>query len=117
MMLRWQFNLRALFVAVSIFAVLLAVAAAIGIEMVLGFKGLLLSCGFVLLVTFALTPIDKLRTRLPPLTALICTPLLYCLVSLAFFMFGEAIDQPHPLYERGNWITVSWSQFSPAIPF
>lgn len=105
--LRWyQFSLRSLLIFVTLFACALALVTTLGIELISGFSGLLLSCVLVLLLALALVPIDWVISRLPYWTTFILTPTLYGGLAFAFYVFGEAIDQPHPAYLDGsNWLT------------
>ena len=115
---RFQFSLRTLLAVVTLCTVALSFITTLGRELVLGFSGLALSCVFVLLLALALIPFDGLVSRLPYWTAFIFTPILYGGLTFAFFLFGEAIDQPHPEYLDGNWLThgaAEGSQFAPII--
>ena len=77
----------------------------------LGFSGLAWSCGFVLLLALAFVPFDRVVSRLPYWVSFIFTPILYVGLSFAFFLFGEAIDQPHPAYQTGTWLAYGVAQF------
>ena len=105
--LRWyQYSLRSLLIFVTLFAVALSLVTTLGLELISGFSGLVLSCVFVLLLAFALVPIDWAVSRLPYWTTFIFTPALYGGLAFVFYIFGEAIDQPHPAYLDGsNWLT------------
>jgi hypothetical protein len=105
--LRWyQFSLRSLLIFVTLFAVALALVTTFGIELISGFSGLVLSGVLVLLLALALVPIDWAISRLPYWTTFILTPALYGGLVFAFYVFGEAIDQPHPDFLDGsNWLT------------
>jgi hypothetical protein len=102
---RFQFSLRTVLAVVTLCAVVLAAVKTLGMKLVLGFSGLGLSCGFVLLLALALIPLDRAMSRLSYLASAIFTPFLYGALGFAFFIFGEAIDQPHPDYAEGNWLT------------
>jgi hypothetical protein len=110
--LRWfQYSLRSLFVLTTLVAIGMSLIATLGLELVIGFSGLVLSCGFVLLLAAALIPFAGVVSRLPYWTSLVLTPILYGVLAFAFFLFGEAIDQPHPAYLSGNWLTHGVAQF------
>ncbi len=101
---RFQFNLRTLLAVVTLCGGFLAVVTAVGLDFVLGFSGLLLSWGFVLLLAWFTS--TGLCPRLTHTQAIISTPVLYGSLTFAFYIFGEAIDQPHPGYfNGGNWLT------------
>jgi len=102
---RFQFSLRTLLAVVTLCALGLALVTTLGLDLVLGFSGLIFSCGLVLLLAFALVPLDRVLSRVPYFVSFILTPVLYCALAFAFFLFGEAIDQPHPEYAEGDWLT------------
>jgi hypothetical protein len=102
---RFQFSLRTLFGVVTLTAIALAVTKTLGLEIVLGFSGLAWSCGFVILLDFAMTPLEKAMSQLPYWTAFLLVPILYGCLTLAFSLFGEVIDQPLPWYvDGGTWL-------------
>jgi hypothetical protein len=113
---RLQFSLRTLLVGVTLCAVGVAIVTSLGVEFTLAFSGFAFSCVFVCLLVLALAPLDLISSRLPYSTNFILTPLLYCILAFAFFMFGEAIDQPHPIYAHGNWLTSGVANFIQFIP-
>jgi hypothetical protein len=113
---RFQFSLRTLMAVTTLCAVGLALLTTLGMDVLLAFCGLIFSCGFVLLLALALVPVDRLVARMPYLVSLILTPVLYCALAFAFFLFGEAIDQPHPEYAEGNWVTHGVLQFLKFAP-
>jgi hypothetical protein len=103
---RFQFSLRTLFGVVTLCAVVMALVASFGPEMILGFSGLVWSGILVAGLAFALSPLSKVVSRLPYSTSFIIVPILYGGLGLVFFLFGEAIDQPHPMYADGStWLT------------
>jgi hypothetical protein len=114
---RLQFRLRTLLALVSLCAIIFALAKAFGLELLLGFSGFFLSCGFVVLAAYAMTAFDRVVADSLFSSALIFVPALYCILATSFFLFGEAIDQPHPAYVNGNWITVALANFLPGLPF
>ena len=102
---RFQFSLRSLLMVVTLCAVVSAAAKTLGLELVLGFSGL----GAFLRVrpSAGLGP-DSARLRTishAVLASVIFMPILYGGLTFIFFIFGEAIDQPHPDYAEGNWLT------------
>ena len=99
---RFQFSLRSLLMVVTLCAVALSAVKTLGLEIALGFSGLGLSCVFVLLLAFL---VNSAVSHLPHLASFIFTPILYGGLAFAFFVFGETIDQPHPDYAEGNWLT------------
>jgi hypothetical protein len=110
--LRWyQYRLRSLVVLMFLVAVVMAVITTLGLGLLVGFTGLVLSVGYVLLLALALTPIDRALSRFPYRTSLALTPILYVGLAFAFFIFGEAIDQPHPACVSGNWLTHGVADF------
>ena len=114
---RFQFSLRTLLSVVTLFVVALAVITTFGMELVAGFSGLVLSCIFVLLLALALVPFDSMGSRLPYWTSFAFTPVLYGGLNFAFFLFGEAIDQPHPEYsDGGSWLTHGVANICQSIP-
>ncbi len=112
---RFQFSLRSLLMVVTLCAVVSAAAKTLGLELVLGFSGLGLSCGFVLLLALALIPLDSALSRMPYLASVIFMPILYGGLTFIFFIFGEAIDQPHPDYAEGNWLTHGVAEGIPLV--
>lgn len=110
------FTRRSLLELTGFVAIILVTAFALGHELVLELSGFFLSCGFVVLIAFALIPVDRVNSKFPSSAILIFTPILYSILILAFFLFGEVIDQPHPIYLQGNWITVALSNFLPVLP-
>ncbi len=102
---RFQYSLRSLLIVVTLCAVVLAVIKSIGMEIIVEFSGLAFSCAFVFLLALALIPLDKAVSRLPNCATLIGIPVLYCALPFVFYILGEAIDQPHPEYAEGNWLT------------
>jgi hypothetical protein len=113
---RLQFSLRSVFVLISLCAIVLALAKALGVELLLGFSGFFLSCGFVLLLVYAMTPFHRLVVHSLFSSALVFIPVLYCTLATIFFLFGEAIDQPHPAFLIGNWVTAALDNFWPVLP-
>jgi hypothetical protein len=114
---RFQFSLRSLLAVVTLCAVALAATKTLGLEIILGFSGLGLSWVFVLLLALALIPLDHAMSRLPFWASVISTPILYGCLAFAFYLFGEAIDQPHPVYAEGNWLTRGAAQGIAFFPF
>ena len=97
---------------VTLFAVALAAAKTLGFEFIPGFSGLAWSFGFVVLLALTMIPLDWAISRLPYWTLFIFIPILYFGLGFAFFLFGEAIDQPHLAYLDGsNWLTHGVSFF------
>jgi hypothetical protein len=115
----YQYSLWALLAAVTIIAVILSIITSFGLDLVAGFSGLAISCVFVLLLALALVPLDWMVSRLPYWTSLILAPILYGVFAVVFSIFGEAIDQPHPIFANGSdWLTrgaVYGGQFFPFV--
>jgi hypothetical protein len=88
-------------VFVTACALALSVFTTLGLELGVGFWGLASSCGFVLLLAVVVMLLDRAVSRLPDWSSFIFIPILYGALGLAFFLFGEAIDQPHP---DGGWL-------------
>jgi hypothetical protein len=93
---RFQFTLRTLLAIVTVVAVASSCIKMLGLELVAAFSGLGLSFIFVVLVALALLPLERVVDRLPYAAVAIATPIFYGALALIFYIFGEAIDQPHP---------------------
>jgi hypothetical protein len=92
-------------VVVTLCALAMSVVKTLGLDVVVGFSGLAWSCALVLVLALALSPLDRAIARLPYWTSFAFTPLLYCGLAFGFYVFGEAIDMPHPDYAEGTWLT------------
>ena len=75
-----------------------------------------LSYLFVFLLILCLTPLATLISRSKPALGYCLTPLIVGASTVLFYMFGEFIDQPHPAYEQGNWLTHAIDQSIDYIP-
>jgi hypothetical protein len=102
---RFQFGLGSVMIGVTLIAVILSAGKTLGWEFLPGFSSLAWSIAFTLLLVLALSPLDKCLSRLPYWTSFILTPILYAILNFTFFLFGETIDQPHPVYLDGStWL-------------
>lgn len=84
-----------------------------------GFSGFLFACGLVLMIVCVLAPLDRQVTKGPHPVRFIAyylIPLLYCLLETAFYLLGEAVDQPHVIYAHGDWFTRSWEDVFKWLP-
>jgi hypothetical protein len=116
---RFQFGLGAVMIGVTLFAVILSAAKTLGWNFLPGFSGLAWSIAFTLLLAWVLMPLDQFLSRLPYWTSFIVAPILYAILNFVFFLFGEAIDQPHPAYLDGStWLdhaVANGLQFTPYV--
>jgi hypothetical protein len=90
--------------ATSIFLALIAAAIillVLNTALGLGFSGLIWSCFFVPFCVFLIGTLCESNSRLRNLPALLTVPILYCIIGTSFYVFGEAIDQPHPKMADG----------------
>ncbi|HEV3136504.1 MAG TPA: hypothetical protein VGZ26_01345 [Pirellulales bacterium] len=111
-----QFNLGTLLAWLTVIGLGLGAVKAVGLSVVLGFSGLFLSCLFVPVIVLCLWPLASILSRWHDSVGVVIAPLVYGAVGITFFMFGEAIDQPHPSYVSGNWFTVGMNNGLPMIP-
>jgi hypothetical protein len=101
----FQFSLRTLLFIVTLCVVGMAIVKSLGVNLLLEFSGLALSGCFIFGLALALVHFDRVASRLPLWTTFILIPGLYGVLTFAFYIFGEAIDQPHPEYMEGNWLS------------
>lgn len=114
---RWlRFSLGTLLAWLTVIGVGLGAIRAVGLNVVAGFVGLLLASVFALGCILCLWPLATVLRRLHPLVGFLIAPVIYGGLGIIFFLFGEAIDQPHPSYVTGNWFTVGLSKGLPMIP-
>lgn len=111
--IRSRLTLSNLYLVLALCALILGVGYGMGPEFALGFSGFVFSFAFVLLMMLAVERFDRLLPDVTRATAFFRVPLFYCGLQLSFFMFGVAIDQRHPDYVVGHWITVALTHFLP----
>ncbi len=107
---RFQFSLRTLLMVVTLYAVALGAAKAIGLGLALEFSGLAWSFIFVLLLALSIVPFDRTISRLEGWRLFAVTAILFCCLNSAFFLFDAVVNQPHYVvvfgYEQGiEWLT------------
>ena len=71
---------------------------------------------FVFLLLLCLTPLAALISNSRPALGYCLTPLIFVVSTVLFYIFGELIDQPHPTYEQGTWLTHAIDQSMDYIP-
>jgi hypothetical protein len=98
----------------TLWSVLCLIAVVVIPGLLYGFDFVWMQWGFaasVLLVVLISAGLSRLQRALPELAdveALFVIPAVYFVITLVFYLFAEAIDQPHPDYrDFQSWITRS----------
>jgi len=105
---RLQFSLRSLLTGLTVCVVAAAIAGALGWELIAEFSKGAVSLGAVLLLALSLIPFDGILAKLPFAVSFALVPIGYCGLAFTFFVLGEAIDQPHPIYTGSvTWLSVA----------
>lgn len=102
---RSQFTLRTLLAFVALCAVLMGVIKTIGIDIALGFCGFVFSGALVVVLLLVTHPLDRVLSRHKYSTVPVSIPIVYAALGFIFYVFGGVIDQPHPTYAQGTWLT------------
>jgi hypothetical protein len=72
----------------------------------IGTLGFLFSWSFVLIILLGVPVLSQVIIKLPTqIAAFLVLPIIYFLLVSTFSLFGALIDQPHPTYIVGNWLS------------